>query len=391
MDFLLEAEEEVQREVFFATSSLLNLEVDLLFFDTTSTYFEIEEEDADTCEGPGYRKRGYSRDRRPDLPQVVIGLAVTREGLPVRCWSWPGNTHDATVIPQVKQDLVGWKLGRVITVVDAGFTSEANLRTLQRAGGHYIAGEKLRSGKPAVEAALRHPGRYQVVRDNLEVKEIIVGRGEGRVRYILVYNPQEARRDRQKRADLLRRLRQELRALPTNAAAGQALLSHPAYRRYLSVDRHGRPFIDPAKVREEARYDGKYLVRTSDDTLAPEDVALGYKQLLEVEEAFRTLKHTLDIRPVHHRREERIRAHVLLCWLALLLVRVVELRTGQQWPRVRQILQRMHLGTFVGPSGQVQQRTEVTADQHRLFTALRIPEPPRIFHITTKPPQKKVP
>lgn len=201
MEFLLDAAEEVQREVFFATSDLLNLVVDLLYFDTTSTYVEVEE-GAEAPESPGYRKRGYSRDHRPDLPQVVIGLAVTREGIPIRCWCWPGNTHDATVIEGVKRDLVGWKLGRVITVVDAGFTSEATPRTLQRTGGHYIAGERLRSGKPAVEAAIRRPGRYQPVGDNLEMKEIIVGTGPSRLRSILVRNPQEAERDRKQREAL---------------------------------------------------------------------------------------------------------------------------------------------------------------------------------------------
>jgi hypothetical protein len=387
MDFLLEAAEEVQREVFFATSDLLNLEVDLLYFDTTSTYFEVEEEDAEDAARPGWRKRGYSRDHRPDLPQVVIGLAVTREGIPIRCWCWPGNTPDATVIEEVKRDLVGWKLGRVITVVDTGFTSTENLRTLQRTGGHYIAGEKLRGGKAAAAEALRRPGRYQVVRDNLEVKEIVVGAGEARVRYILVRNPQEAERDRRQREEALRRLREALAALPAGPSqehtrAACALLSHPTYRRYLRTDKHGWPQIDPDKVRDEARLDGKYLVRTSDDTLPPEDVALGYKQLIEVEDAFRTLKHTLDLRPVYHRVEERIRAHVLLCWLALLLVRIIERRTDQRWPQIRRTLQRMHLGEFAGPEGAVWQRTETTADQHRLLTALRIPEPPRIFAIT---------
>lgn len=387
MDFLLAAEEEVQREVFFATSDLLNLEVDLLYFDTTSTYFEVEEEDADTDDRPGWRKRGYSRDHRPDLPQVTIGLAVTREGLPIRCWCWPGNTHDATVITQVKRDLVGWKLGRVITVVDAGFTSEENLRTLQRTGGHYIAGEKLRSGKAKVEAALHRPGRYQAVRDNLEVKEITVGTGEARVRYLLVRNPKEVERDRRQRAETLRRLREALSALPpvtdpAHRRAWDALLQHPTYRRYLHQGPHGRPQLDPAKIRAEARLDGKYLVRTSDDTLSPADVALGYKQLIEVEDAFRTLKHTLDLRPVYHRVEERIRAHVLLCWLALLLVRIIERRTEGRWPQIRRTLQAMHLGEFAGPEGTVWQRTETTTDQRRLFTALRIPEPPRIFAIT---------
>jgi hypothetical protein len=115
--------------------------------------------------------------------------------------------------------------------------------------------------------------------------------------------------------------------------------------------------IDRAKVQAEARLDGKYLLRTSDDTLTPADVALGYKQLVEVEEAFRTLKHTLELRPIYHRRDDRIRAHVLLCWLALLLVRVAEMRVEQglgqpySWDRIRIELQRMHLGTFRGQAG----------------------------------------
>lgn len=222
MDFLLAAEEEVQRDVFFATSDLLNLEVDLLYFDTTSTYFEVEEEDADTADRPGWRKRGYSRDHRPDLPQVTIGLAVTREGIPIRCWCWPGNTHDATVITQGRRDLVGWKLGRVVTVVDAGCTSEDNLRTLQRTGGHYIAGEKLRSGKATVEAVLRRPGRYQAVRDNLEVKEITVGVGEARVRYLLVRNPKEVERDRRQRAVTALRIPEPPRIFAITPAQGRA-------------------------------------------------------------------------------------------------------------------------------------------------------------------------
>ncbi|MDR7519728.1 MAG: hypothetical protein QN123_09195 [Armatimonadota bacterium] len=168
----------------------------------------------------------------------------------------------------------------MITVVDTGFTSAENLRTLQRTWGHYIAGEKLRGGKAVVGAAMRRPGRYKAVRGNLEVKETVVGTGEARVRYILVRNPQEAARDRRQREETLRRLREELTALPAgptqeHTRAACALLSHPTYRRYLRTDKRGRPQIAPDKVRAEARLDGQYLVRTSDDTLAPEDVAVG--------------------------------------------------------------------------------------------------------------------
>ena len=158
MDLLVEADAEakVQEAVFFACADLLNLEVDLLFFDTTSTYFERDEpeqgEDA-------FRVYGHSKDHRPDLPQIVIGLAVTREGIPVRVWVWPGNTNDMSVLQEVKDDLRGWRLGRVVTVVDRGFSSDENLRYLTRAGGHWIAGERMRDGSPDAQAALARQGR----------------------------------------------------------------------------------------------------------------------------------------------------------------------------------------------------------------------------------------
>ena len=165
MDLLVEADSaaKVQEAVFFACADLLNLEVDLLFFDTTSTYWERDE--PETGDG-AFRVYGHSKDHRPDLPQIVIGLAVTREGIPVRVWCWPGNTNDMSVVKEVKDDLRGWRLGRVVTVVDRGFSSDENLRYLTRAGGHWIAGERMRDGSKDAAAALARQGRYQSVRDN---------------------------------------------------------------------------------------------------------------------------------------------------------------------------------------------------------------------------------
>ena len=379
MDFLLEHRDEVQWQVYTSVANLLNLQVDLLFFDTTSSYFEVEEEDDDGT-GHGFRRRGHSKDHRPDLPQAVIGLAVTREGIPVRCWVWPGSTADVTVVEQVKKDLLGWQLGRVITVVDRGFVSEDNLKELQKGGGHYIAGERMRSGKAGAEAALGRAGRYQVVKEGVEVKEIVVGEGEARERYVVVRNPKQVQRDRAKREELLAKLEKELDGLKGSghSKACCALLSHPTYGPYLKQDRQGRPHIDREKVAQEAHLDGKYLIRTSDDTLSAADVALGYKQLAEVESAFRCLKQDLDLRPMYHRLEDRIRSHVLLCWLALLLVRVAENRTQETWGKLLPHLNAMHLGEFKGPAGRVLRRTESTPQQQRIFKALATSEPPEV-------------
>src|SRR5215213_1001634 len=297
MDLLVEADAQakVQEAVFFATANLLNLEVDLLFFDTTSTYFERDEPDPAGEDGaPAFRAYGHSKDHRPDLPQVVIGLAVTREGIPVRVWVWPGNTNDMSVIGEVKDDLRGWRLGRVVTVVDRGFSSDENLRYLTRAGGHWIAGERMRDGSPDARAALGRPGRYQSVRDNLKVKDVRVGDGDAAKRFVVCHNPIEADRDRTQREELVERLQVELERIDAQRAkattstqqaahtrAECALRDHPSLGRFLRQLPSGRLRIDRGKLAAEAKLDGKFLLSTSDPDLSAEDVALGYKNLLE--------------------------------------------------------------------------------------------------------------
>jgi len=394
MDLLVEADAQakVQEAVFFATADLLNLEVDLLFFDTTSTYFERDEPDPAGEDGaPAFRAYGHSKDHRPDLPQVVIGLAVTREGIPVRVWVWPGNTNDMSVIQEVKDDLRGWRLGRVVTVVDRGFSSDENLRYLTRAGGHWIAGERMRDGSKDAQEALSRQGRYRTVRDNLRVKEVLVGEGDAAKRFIVCHNPAEADRDKQGRDETITRLEAELDRIKaarakaknpkTDAAhhrAECALRDHPTLGRYLRQTKTGRLLIDHAKIKAEERLDGKYLLSTSDPELSAEDVALGYKNLLEAERGFRDLKTTLELRPVFHRLEHRIRAHVLICWLALLLIRVCERHTGQTWRRIALELQRLHLVTLTGPDGTVQQTTPISDAQRQILDATGVQPPPRI-------------
>ena len=388
MDELLGVKDGLEEQVYWAAADLMNLEVDLLYFDTTSSYFEVE--GSEIPEGDALRRPGYSKDKRPDLAQVVIGMAVTREGIPVRSWVWPGNTADMSVVEEVKRDLVGWKLGRVISVMDRGFSSEENLRTLQRAGGHYIVGEKMRSGKPETEEALSKGGRYHRIRDNLQVKEILIGDGEGRRRLLLAFNPREAEKQRKERAAILKALAEELgsiRQLPDalHTKAMCRLRTHGLYSKYLTQLKDGTLKISQAAVREAERYDGKYLIRTSDDTLSSEDAVLGYKQLADVEDAFRTLKTTLVLRPMYHRLEDRIRSHILLCWLALLLVRVAEVRTGDSWRNIRRELERLHIGFFKSKDGSFCQTTSLTPNQSTILKDLGVEKPPKLLQIATKP------
>lgn len=384
MDLLLEHQDAIQKEVFWSTANLLNLTVDLIFFDTTNTYFEIEEP------GPSDIKAyGKSKDKRDDLPLVTIGLAVTREGIPVRCWVMPGNQHDAKCVDQVQKDLNNWKLGRVVWAMDRGMTSEENRRILQRAGGQYILGEKL-SGTKANEEALNRGGRFKVLNDNLHIKEVFVGEGTGRRRFIIAYNPQQAKHDCHTREKVLKRIGAELAAIDKLAKDKQAkakyhLLTHKSMGRYLKEQKNGKLRIDKSKVKQDQKLDGKYLLSTSDESLSAEDVALGYKQLMKVERAFRTLKGTLSLRPVYHTKDDRIRSHVLLCWLALLLVRIAENESGLTWYRLRAEMERLSIGEFVNKDGRILQYTELTPNQRNIFKTLKIKPPKNLKKVDLTP------
>jgi Transposase DDE domain len=422
MDWLIQVEEKLARGVFDQVAHLLNLEVDLIFFDTTSTYFETEDPDEpvwrdehgrrvegdtagdeadDEADEPpagaagraGFRSHGKSKDSRDDLPQVVVGMAVTRDGIPVRVWCWPGNTSDSPLIRQVKDDLRDWTLGKVIWVADRGFTSAANRRHLVAGAGGYILGEKLRSGSAEAIAAMARPGRYQDVTANLRVKEVKISEHE---RFVVCHNPQAADRDAKVRANLVDRLEAMIagsdRLSPTRRAELRGVIStKPGLNRFLRVTPGGLLRTDATKITADAKLDGKYLLRTSDPHLTTEDIALGYKQLLEVERGWRDMKQVLDLRPVYHRLEDRIRAHVLLCWLALLLARIVETQASSPeqattWPRARTELQRLHVGTFTGPAGLFRQTTPPSPEARRLHTALDLPLPSRILDLDPEQP-----
>ena len=403
MDWLLQIREALEKAVFDRASEVLGLEVDLLFFDTTSTYFVTEEADAPVArdqhgnpvpggtgngagEGreAGFRTWGKSKDHRDDLPQVVIGMAVTRDGIPLRVWCWPGNTADSALIRQVKDDMRGWSLSRVIWVADRGFTSAENRRYLRRGGNHYIIGERLRSGSAEAEAALSRQGRYQEVAENLRVKEVRIAEDE---RFVICHNPEGAERDAAIRARMITQLKELIDGTDTLARDKRAELrgvisARPGPNRYLRVTPGGLLRVDASKAKAEENLDGKYLLRTSDPAMTAEDIALGYKQLLEVERGWRDMKQVIDLRPVYHRKEERIRAHVILCWLALLLARVAENATGNTWPQLRRQLDRIAVGTFTGPAGTFRQRTQISPAQAAILGQLGIDPPPKIYQLT---------
>jgi Transposase DDE domain len=414
MDFLLAALPEIAGEVFASVAHLLNLDLDIVFVDTTSTYFETEGPDQlpDLAEDPvddqetspaesGHRRFGHSKDHRTDLPQVIIAMAVTRDGIPVRCWTFPGNQADTAIIRTIKDDLDGWNLRRLVWVADRGFASATNRAYLTRGGGHYIHAEKLRHTNREAAAALARAGRYHTVAGNLRVKEVLVnpqdpatngitqdeGPGMRAVRFVVCHNPEAADRDVAVRDNLISHLQQLIAGsdqwTPTRRAElVGSLKTKPGVRRYLRRTRTGLLRIDHAAINRESHLDGKWLLRTSDPTLTADDLAAAYKQLLAVENGWRDMKGALKLRPVFHYREDRIRAHIQLCWLALLLIRVAETATGDTWRTIAHELDRMHLVTLATTHGRVAQRTSITTGQRKVLSALKLPEPARFHHFT---------
>ncbi|WP_443667717.1 IS1634 family transposase [Kitasatospora humi] len=409
MDWLHEVTDDLEKRVFDEVANLLDLEVDLLFFDTTSTYFELEEadepaarddrgrllthdhppaeEDGEPSDQAGFRTFGRSKDSRDDLPQIVIGMAVTRDGIPVRVWSWPGNTGDQKLIRQVKDDMRDWTLSKIVWVTDRGFSSERNRRYLRRGDHAYIVGEKLRSGSPEVKAALSRQGRYSEIAGNMRVKEVRISDTE---RFVICHNPEAATRDQHIREQLVSQLTtliegtDKLSDFKRGELRGK-IADKPGLNRYLRTTPAGKLRIDTAKIKTEENLDGKYLLRCSDSQLSAEDVALGYKQLLEVERGWRDMKQIIDLRPVYHRLQERTRAHVVLCWLALLLIRIIETTTDETWTTVRRELDRLHLGTFTGPTGLFRQVTTLTKPQTDLLAKLGIPAPKQVIALEPAP------
>ena len=262
--------------------------------------------------------------------------------------------------------------------------SEQNLHLLRRGGGQYIVCMPLRRGDEVTRDVATRPGRYKKVAENLHVKEVIVGEGQRRRRYVLCYNPQEAERQRNHRAELLEHLEAELSSLK-GAPKGRhtrrvcELRASGRYGRFLRIDEAGHPHVNWDKVRSEEKVDGKFVVHTSDDGLSAEDVALGYKQLSRVEEAWRTMKSGLKLRPVYHWAPHRIHAHVHITVLSLLLERVAEHACGDTWRNIRDDLRQVKLAQLLGPDGEVWQVTEPGPGARKRMELLDIKPPPPVL------------
>ena len=375
-------------EELFAHRRDLFTELQLVFFDTTSTYFEGNG-------GETLGQRGYSKDHRPDLKQMIIGAILDGQGRPICCELWPGNTADVTtLVPVVDRLRTRFGVGKVCIVADRGLISKATIAELedQKRGWQYILGARMRAQNEVKDEVLARAGRYRVVHPKreesdapspLDVKEVWV---EDR-RYIVCRNSDEARKDAADREAIVASLREQLKQ------GDKALVGNKGYRRYLTPSGPGGFAVDEAKFAEDARYDGKWVLRTNTDLDAAE-AALQYKRLWMVEQWFRSCKSLLGTRPIYHRCDATIRGHVFCSFLALVLRQELQSRLEQrgaelEWADVIQDLERLQSTEVEQDGKRFLLRSAVEGTCGASFLAAGVALPPTVQQVEPHPRGEK--
>lgn len=377
--FLEPVRADLERALFQQDRDLFSQELDLLFLDTTSTFVWRGTETP-------LRRRGYSRDRRPDQPQVVLCVAVDRAGWPVAWDILPGNTADRPAfVAMITRLRERFHIRRVIIVADRGMIAQDTLRLL---GDHasapfdYILGCRLRQDTEVARVVLARAGRYHPVADNLQVKEVLVA---GR-RYVVCRNPEEAKRDAAARAAIVAKLEATLGQGP------KAVVGNKGFGRFLRVAR-GSATLDRAAVEADARLDGKFVLRTN-TTLSPAEVARAYKSLWRVERTFREQKSTLEIRPLFHHRDDTSIGHIVACFLALRLEVDLQRRLDARevdvaWPDLMRDLTQVQAVTVTLDGRRYQLRTDLGGSAHHAFAAAGV-RPPAPVTALDGPPESAI-
>jgi len=362
-------------EQLFAQRRDLFTELEVVFFDTTSIYFEGQGGDA-------LGQYGHSKDHRPDEYQMVVGAVLDGGGRPICCELWPGNTTDVTtLIPIVDRLWRRFHIRQICIVADRGMVSQDTLTDLEQQAWPYIVGARMRQQVEVRDQVLADRKRFRVVRGPrlrstdpapLKVKEVRI---EDR-RYVVCVNPEEVESDRAKRGAIVQALRAQLQK------GDKSLVGNKGYRRYLKVQGEGHFIIDEAKLEEEARYDGMWVLRTNTE-LATAQVALQYKKLWLVEQWFRSCKSLLQTRPIYHQRDETIRGHVFCSFLALVLRQELQARLqarGQrlEWAEVMRDLERLQHVEVEHDGKRFLLRSELQGTAGRVLQAAGVAAPPTV-------------
>jgi transposase len=349
--------------------------LDLVFFDTTSIYFEGG--------GDTIGQRGFSKDHRPDLKQMVVGAVIDDKGQPICCEMWPGNTTDVkTLLPIVEKMQQRFKIERVCIVADRGMISAETIRQLENPENTipYILGTRMRKVKEIRNVVLSHPGRYKEVRpesgdgkdpEPLKVKQV----EHNDHRYIVCYNPRQARKEARDRDVILTALKEQIKK------GAKSLVGNKGYRMYLTIAKDSVS-IDEEKVRYESRFDGKWVLATNTN-MSAEKVALSYKELWQVEKVFRDVKSLLNTRPIFHQRDRTIRGHVFCSFLALVLRKELERQLNLaghvlEWADIKQDLKALQQVTIEENGRKMAIRSKCEGVCGKVFQAVGVAMPPTI-------------
>jgi transposase len=365
-------------ETMFLDHRDLFSELELVFFDTTSIYFEGRG-------GDTIGQRGFSKDHRPDLKQMVVGAVIDDKGRPICCEMWPGNTTDVkSLIPITQAMRKRFGIQRFCIVADRGMISKGTVKELEKEGVAYILGARMRRVKEIKTEVLSRGGRYTEVYPEgvtskdpspLKVKQVVVNDR----RYIVCLNTRQARKEAADRQAIIDALKVQLKK------GAKSLVGNKGYRRYLKMTKDSAR-IDTDKVKGESRYDGKWVLNTNTD-LSAQQVALKYKELWQVERVFRDVKSLLDTRPVYHQRDENIRGHVFCSFLALVLRKELERRLNNaghvfEWSDIKQDLKALQLVTIEEGRKRFAIRSQCQGNCGKIFQAVKVALPPTIREIT---------
>jgi len=363
----------IEEMLFFNNRDLFS-KLDLVFFDTTSIYFEGQG-------GEYFGKRGFSKDHRPDLHQMIVGALLDDKGRPICCEMWPGNTTDVTaLLPEVERLRSRFGIGNFCIVADRGMISAGTLDKLDDAQMPYILGARMRRVKQINTEILTRAGRYTEVYPEstdrrkpapLKVKEVV----HDDTRYIVCLNDRQARKDAADREAIIESLKRQLKKGPT------ALVGNKGYRRYLKLAKDSAR-IDPAKIKADARFDGKWVLVTSTD-LPADQVALKYKELWRVERMFRDVKSLLETRPVYHQNDAHIAGHVFCSFLALVLRKELDQRLAEnkhrfEWSDIKQDLKSLKQVEIEESGKRFAIRSECKGVSGKIFQSVRVALPPTI-------------
>ena len=367
----------IEEALFFDRRNLFS-GLELVFFDTTSIYFEGRG-------GETIGRRGFSKDHRPDLKQVVVGAIIDDKGRPICCEMWPGNTTDVkTLIPVTERIRKRFGIGHFCIVADRGMISSGTIKELEKHNISYILGVRMRRVKEIKAEVLSRGGRYTEVYAEgtttkdplpLKVKEVVQN---GR-RYIVCVNTRQARKDAADRLAIVEALKAQLKKGP------KSLVGNKGYRKYLKLDKDSAR-IDTKKVEHESRFDGKWVL-TTNTNLPPAKVALKYKELWQVERIFRDIKSMLETRPIYHQRDENIRGHIFCSFLALVLRKELEKHLNDaghvfEWADIKRDLKALQLVTIEEGGKRFAIRSQCLGTCGKIFQAVKVALPPTIREVT---------